>query len=142
MKMGQLLAAFGAGVLFAAGLVVSQMINPAKVLGFLDIAGARTGRWDPSLIFVMATAIPFAALGQRLAQHVNRPLTAPAFAPPARRDIDLSLIAGAVLFGAGWGLVGYCPGPALAALDNGSYGTAIFVAAMLAGMGLFTVLRR
>ena len=133
MKACRILAGFLAGCLFGAGLVVSHMIDPLKVLGFLDIAGD----WDPSLAFVMAGAIPAAAIGVALGHRARHPLYAPAFAQPPRQPVNARLLTGAALFGAGWGLAGYCPGPALAALGNGAPGTAIFVAAMLAGMAAF-----
>jgi uncharacterized membrane protein YedE/YeeE len=128
--MQRMLAALAAGALFGLGLVVSGMVNPAKVLGFLDIAGA----WDPSLAFVMGGAIPVAALGFRLGARRARPACAAAFSPPARGAIDARLLGGAVLFGLGWGLAGLCPGPALALLGIGSPGALLFVAAMLGGM--------
>jgi len=133
LKACRILAGFLAGCLFGAGLVVSHMIDPLKVLGFLDIAGD----WDPSLAFVMAGAIPAAAIGVALGHRARHPLYAPAFAQPPRQPVNARLLTGAALFGAGWGLAGYCPGPALAALGNGAPGTAIFVAAMLAGMAAF-----
>jgi uncharacterized membrane protein YedE/YeeE len=136
--MPRLLAALAAGSLFGIGLVLSGMANPAKVLAFLDMAGA----WDPSLAFVMAGAIPAAAIGFRLGARRAAPLCAPAFAPPARGVVDARLLGGAVLFGLGWGLAGFCPGPALASLGLGGWKPALFVAAMLAGMGLFQLTRR
>ena len=128
--MPRILLALAAGLVFGLGLTVSQMINPAKVLGFLDLFGD----WDPSLGFVMIGAIPVAALGYRLARRSNAPRFAAAYAHPASSQIDARLICGAVLFGVGWGLVGYCPGPALASLGIGSRPTALFVGAMLLGM--------
>ena len=102
-----MLAALAAGALFGLGLVVSGMIDPAKVLGFLDVAGA----WDPSLGFVMGGAIPVAALGFRLGARRARPVCATAFAPPARSRIEPRLLGGAALFGLGWGLAGSAPAP-------------------------------
>ncbi len=116
------------GLLFGLGLTVSQMIDPNKVLGFLDIAGD----WDPSLILVMAGAIPLAAVGYWAGGRVA----------PARSAIDKRLVIGAGLFGIGWGLVGFCPGPALAALSFGDPKTLLFVAAMLAGMAGYEVWNR
>ena len=110
--MRHALAALAAGLLFGLGLTVSQMANPAKVLGFLDLAGD----WDPSLAFVLAGAVATAALGFRLVQRAGRPLLAPAFRLPTATRIDRPLLLGAAIFGLGWGLVGFCPGPALAAL--------------------------
>jgi uncharacterized membrane protein YedE/YeeE len=112
------------------------MINPAKVIGFLDILGDL----DPSLAFVMATAIPVTALGYEVARRCRSPLCVSAFTPPAQAKIDRRLAAGAVLFGVGWGFVGYCPGPALASLSLGNPATALFVFAMLVGMGGQTAL--
>jgi uncharacterized membrane protein YedE/YeeE len=131
--MPRIIAALAAGALFGLGLVVSGMTNPAKVLAFLDLAGD----WDPSLAFVMAGAIPVAAIGFALGRRRAAPLCAPGFAPPTARDVDARLVGGAVLFGLGWGIAGFCPGPALAALCFGGWQVALFVAAMLAGMGVF-----
>ena len=128
----QLLATFLSGLLFGLGLVVSSLINPAKVLNFLDIAGS----WDPSLALTMGTAVLTTAAGYRLAFTKGAPAFAAAFHLPTATAIDARLISGAALFGIGWGLVGYCPGPAIAALSSGSASTALFVVAMLAGMAL------
>lgn len=128
--MVRILMAFAAGLLFGAGLVLSQMVNPAKVLGFLDLAGD----WDPSLAFVMLGAVPVAAMGYGVARRLAKPLCATAFAEPARRPIDRRLAGGAVLFGIGWGLVGLCPGPAIANLATLSPGVIVFVVAMAVGM--------
>ena len=136
--MAHALGALLAGLLFGLGLAVSQMINPAKVLAFLDIAG----RWDPSLAFVMAGAIGVTALGYHLVLRRPAPLLAPRFEVPTLREIDRRLLAGAVLFGIGWGLVGFCPGPAIASLAYGVKESIIFAAAMLAGMALFRVSNR
>jgi uncharacterized membrane protein YedE/YeeE len=114
------------------------MIDPAKVLGFLDIAG----NWDPSLAVVMLGALAVAAPAYGLARRWNRPLYAEAFAVPAAVRVDRRLIIGAVLFGIGWGLVGYCPGPALASLGFGGGRTILFVAAMLIGMAAFAMFDR
>ncbi|HKM61239.1 MAG TPA: DUF6691 family protein [Acidisphaera sp.] len=119
------------GLLFGLGLVVSGMISPAKVLAFLDVAGA----WDPSLALVMAAAVSVAGVGFAIGRRLRKPLAATAFAGPTRRDIDANLIAGALLFGIGWGLAGFCPGPALASLSVAGSRSAVFVIAMLAGMG-------
>lgn len=133
--------AFAAGILFGLGLAVSQMVNPAKVLAFLDIAG----RWDPSLALVMAGALGVTFLGYRLVQRRPVPLAEPAFHLPTARDVDGRLIGGAALFGIGWGLVGFCPGPAVASLAYGASGSFIFVSAMIVGMLLYrlpTAMRR
>jgi uncharacterized membrane protein YedE/YeeE len=128
-------AALGAGVLFGAGLVVSQMIDPAKVLAFLDIAG----RWDPSLALVMIGALAVAIPGFRLARAGAAPLLGGRFDAPTARAIDGRLLVGAAIFGVGWGLVGFCPGPAIAALAFGRPEALVFVLAMLAGAWLHQV---
>jgi Predicted transporter component len=134
--LARILAALAAGLLFGAGLTVAQMIDPAVVLAFLDLASIPTGGWDPRLAFVMAGALAVTAIGYRLVfKGRGRPLFAARFALPAKLPVDRRLIAGAVLFGLGWGLVGYCPGPALAGLGVGPAKTWLFVAAMLVGMG-------
>lgn len=136
--MVRIVAALAAGLLFGIGLTVSQMVNPAKVLGFLDI----TGKWDPSLAFVLAGAIGVAAPGFLLARRrLSAPLFAPVFDAPSASGIDRGLVLGAVLFGIGWGLVGLCPGPALAALVIAPAQVALFAAAMLVGMTGFAVFR-
>jgi uncharacterized membrane protein YedE/YeeE len=131
--MPLILSAFASGLLFGLGLIVSQMVNPAKVLAFLDVFGD----WDPSLAFVMGSAVGVSALGYRLAKRRGVPVLAPRLDIPTRRDLDPRLIGGAALFGVGWGLVGLCPGPALTALTYGPWSVFIFVAAMSAGMVLF-----
>ena len=127
------LFAFIAGLAFGIGLVVSQMANPAKVLGFLDLAG----RWDPSLAFVMVGAIAVAVGGFALAGGRPTTLLGTPLQLPTTRVIDARLIGGALLFGVGWGLAGFCPGPALVALGAGQVKALVFVAAMLAGMVAF-----
>ena len=128
--MQRSVAAFLAGLIFGLGLVVSQMIDPAKVLGFLDIAG----NWDPSLAFVMIGAIPVAAIGFRATRARRAPVLDIEFHGPTGTRVDTGLIIGSTLFGIGWGLVGYCPGPALTSLALGRWQSFVFVAAMLAGM--------
>lgn len=130
--MRQIATSFLVGLLFGLGLVISQMVNPAKVLAFLDVFGD----WDPSLALVMGGAVAAASVGFTLAGRRVAPLWAPAFQIPTRRDLDARLIIGAALFGIGWGLVGLCPGPALATLPLGLWQTFVFVGAMLAGMAL------
>jgi hypothetical protein len=129
----RLLCALLAGVLFGAGLALSGMMNPAKVLNFLDVAGA----WDPSLALVMGGALAVAAPAFALARRRRHPLFATAFELPSRTDPDPRLIGGAALFGLGWGLVGLCPGPAIAVLSTGLPAAFVFFAAMLAGMLLY-----
>jgi uncharacterized membrane protein YedE/YeeE len=118
-----------AGALFGAGLSVSQMINPQKVQAFLDLAGD----WDPSLALTMAGALLVTAIGYRLVLKRPRPLLDNAFRLPARQLIDSRLLLGAALFGIGWGLGGYCPGPAIAALALGTLEPWLFMGAMLVG---------
>ena len=124
------LAGLVAGSLFGLGFVVSEMINPAKVQAFLDVAGA----WDPSLAFVMGGAVIVTFVGYRLVFRRDRPLFEATFSVPTRTDLDARLIGGAVLFGAGWGLAGFCPGPAIAGLALGLRETVAFVAGMAVGM--------
>ncbi|MCJ2014751.1 YeeE/YedE family protein [Methylobacterium sp. J-076] len=133
MNAPRLLAAFGSGLLFGLGLALSGMMDPGRVLGFLDVAGA----WDPSLAFVLAGAVAVSALGYALRGRMARPALAPRFEVPTNRSVDARLLVGAVLFGIGWGLAGFCPGPALAGLTLGLPEVALFVAAMLAGMLLY-----
>ena len=119
------------GVLFGAGLAVSGMTNPNKVLNFLDL----TGRWDPSLLLVMGAAAPIAALAFRFTRR-GRPLFETEFQLPAKTRLDAPLIVGSALFGLGWGLGGYCPGPAVASLAQPSLTLLGFLAAMAAGLAL------
>jgi len=131
--MPLILSAFASGLLFGLGLIVSQMVNPAKVLGFLDIFG----HWDPSLALVMGGAVAVSSLGYLVAKRRGVPVLAPRLEIPTRRDLDPRLIAGAALFGIGWGLVGLCPGPALVGLTFGPTEIFVFVAAMIIGMAVF-----
>lgn len=124
------LTALVAGALFGLGLLVSDMVNPARVLGFLDIAGA----WDPTLAFVMGGALLPMTVAWQIAATRPAPVCGGAFPDPATTRIDARLLGGAVLFGAGWGLVGFCPGPALTALGTGNIEAMIFTVAMLVGM--------
>ncbi len=126
----KILTALLSGTLFGLGLAVSQMVDPAKVLGFLDVAGS----WDPSLALVMAAALAVAAPAYRLITRNPYPVFDNKFVQPSESTIDSRLIAGAVLFGIGWGLVGLCPGPAIASLAYGMLDTVWFLAAMAAGM--------
>lgn len=128
-----------AGLLFGIGLAVSGMFDPAKVLGFLDLAAFADGMWDPSLALVMVGALIVTVPAFQIARHRQRPLAAPQFQTPTSGAIDRKLVLGALLFGIGWGLVGYCPGPVLAALAFGAGGTIVFALAMAAGMLLHTV---
>lgn len=136
----RLIAALISGLLFGAGLSLSRMIDPAVVLAFLDFAAVPDGGWNPALAFVMVGALLVAAPGYALIFHRRAPLLAPAYAIPSKRSVDGRLIAGAMTFGLGWGLVGYCPGPAIAGLGFGLAKTWLFVGAMLMGMALHLVL--
>ena len=127
--MGRNLAALFAGLLFGLGLAVSQMINPQKVQAFLDV----TGNWDPSLALVMGGALAVTALAFRFVLRRPSPVFGGHFVLPAVASIDRKLVAGAAIFGTGWGLAGYCPGPALATLSHPKLEALIFVSAMLAG---------
>ena len=128
--MPAVLASFICGLIFGAGLLISGMTQPEKVLGFLDIFGD----WDATLAFVMAGAVAVASIGFALARRSAAPVLAARFFWPERRDIDAPLVAGAVLFGIGWGLVGICPGPALVNLAGFSLPIVVFVVAMVLGM--------
>ncbi len=129
----RLLSIYLCGLIFALGLGISGMTQPTKVIGFLDIAGD----WDPSLIFVMGGAVGVNLVLYRLTMRRRRPLLDSAFVIPSHRHINARLVGGAALFGMGWGLSGYCPGPALVASVTGWPSVLAFVAAMLGGMLLF-----
>src|SRR5260221_7206970 len=135
-------SAFLCGFIFGAGLVISGMTDPAKVLGFLDVLAISKGAWDPTLAIVMAAALMVSIPGLALARRRGRPLLADVAAWPTRTAIDRPLIVGAVLFGAGWGLVGLCPGPAITNLATLSPPVLLFVAAMIAGMAGHDIWRR
>jgi uncharacterized membrane protein YedE/YeeE len=124
---------FAIGLLFGIGLIVSGMTDPGKVLGFLDLAG----NWDPSLLFVMGGATLVAAIGFALARRRGRTLTGAPVRLPAATAIDRRLVIGSLVFGAGWGLAGFCPGPALASLGTGRSEPLLFSLAMVAGMAVF-----
>ena len=134
----QIVTALMAGLLFGIGLIVSGMTDPAKVIGFLDLAG----NWDPSLAFVMGGAILIGAFAFGVARKRERSLLGAPMRLPTATNIDRRLVLGSLAFGAGWGLAGYCPGPALASLASGGGKPMIFTLAMLAGMALFEVLDR
>lgn len=120
------------GVFFGIGLTLSQMVNPAKVIGFLDFAGD----WDPSMALVMGGALAVTFVSFRFILRRGAPIAAPVFHLPTTRDIDGRLIGGAALFGVGWGMSGFCPGPAIASLAYGLPASIVFVVAMIAGMAL------
>ncbi|MDZ4307287.1 YeeE/YedE family protein [Allopontixanthobacter sp.] len=133
--MRNLLAALLTGVIFGAGLTLSDMTNPARVIAFLDLFGA----WDPTLAFVMGGALIPSAIAYAIARRMRQPLLHKTFHIPENRVVDRQLLIGGAIFGVGWGLVGYCPGPALAGLALGAWQTWLFAAAMLAGMWLQSV---
>lgn len=128
----RVLGALLSGVIFGLGLAVSGMMNPAKVIGFLDVAGS----WDPTLAFVMGGALLVTIPAFRLILGRQKPVFDGNFSLPSKTGLDGRLISGAALFGVGWGMVGFCPGPAVAALATGLTPVLVFVAAMLAGMAL------
>lgn len=132
------LASLAAGLVFGIGLIVSGMANPAKVIGFLDLAG----RWDPSLGFVMAGAISVGLVAFAIARRRTQSWLRAEMHLPAARGVDRRLVLGSLAFGVGWGLAGFCPGPALVALGMGQGKAALFVAFMLLGMGLFEWIER
>jgi uncharacterized protein len=127
---------FAIGLIFGLGLLLSGMSNPAKVLNFLDLGGIGAGTWDPSLAFVMAGAVAITFVGFNFVLKRSQPLFAEKFHVPTKAEIDRRIILGPAIFGVGWGLAGFCPGPALTALGLGSKSAVLFVAAMLAGMVL------
>ena len=131
--MIRLFVAVLCGLLFGAGMIVSDMVNPERVLAFLDVTGA----WDPSLAFVMGGALIPSSIAYLIRRRMDAPVVADTFHVPESRSIDLPLVGGAVLFGLGWGLVGLCPGPALAALTTGAWQAFVFAGALLTGMALF-----
>lgn len=126
------------GVLFGIGLTLSDMINPARVLGFLDVAGS----WDPTLAFVMGGALLVTFPAFQLVKKLQKPLCSAQFQLPTSHVIDRRLVGGAALFGIGWGLVGFCPGPAIAALVTLDSGVFVFFLSMLVGMRGFTLWER
>jgi uncharacterized membrane protein YedE/YeeE len=134
----QILTSLITGLIFGIGLIVSGMADPAKVLGFLDL----TGGWDPSLALVMAGAIAVGALAFAIAGRRTTSMIGLDMKLPNSRQLDRRLMAGSVLFGIGWGIAGFCPGPGLVALGMGESKALIFVAAMVAGMGIFELIER
>src|SRR5258706_3513892 len=134
--MRSILSALIAGIIFGGGLALSDMINPGRVLAFLDVAGA----WDPTLAFVMAGAVIPTAIAFALRRRLNRPLFANAYFVPENRSMDSRLVVGATIFGIGWGLFRFCPGPAISGLVLGLWQPWLFVAMMLLGMLIERVL--
>jgi len=136
--MKALITSFSSGVLFAIGLGISGMTRPVKVIGFLDFSG----NWDPSLALVMIGAIGVYFIADRMRRGMPSPSFGAKFAIPSGTDLDLRLIGGAALFGVGWGLGGFCPGPAIVSLASGATPVAIFVASMISGMYLHSRISR
>jgi uncharacterized membrane protein YedE/YeeE len=132
------LASFLIGLLFGVGLVISNMINPNKVLNFLDI----TGDWDPSLLFVMAAATTTTAIGLYFVRKRQKPLLTDKFHYPTKHPIDKELIIGSAIFGIGWGMTGYCPGPAITVLGTFQFEVLYFLAAMILGSLCYTGLSK
>lgn len=135
--MNRVLVSLLCGLIFGAGLIIAQMTNPAKVIGFLDISG----QWDPSLAFVMAAAVAVFSIAYRLVLRRNTPVFEERFIVPEKTRLDKPLVIGSLIFGAGWGLAGFCPGPAIVSSGFGEPRVWAFVVAMLAGMGLLRALR-
>lgn len=133
-----LLAALVAGLLFGIGLILSGMSDPSKVIGFLDIAG----QWNPSLAFVMGGALVVGLVAFRIARRRSMTLLGGTMHLPTMRNVDHRLVLGSAAFGAGWGLAGFCPGPALVTLASGQQKALVFVLAMLAGMAIFEIAER
>ncbi|MBQ0712372.1 MAG: YeeE/YedE family protein [Porticoccus sp.] len=131
--MKRTLSAFVAGAIFGTGLIISEMVNPKRVKGFLDVSG----NWDPTLVFVMAGAFLVTGIGYKLVFFRSKPLFESSFSVPTKRVIDARLVIGAILFGMGWGLGGLCPGPAIVSAATLNPNVVIFVVAMIVGMKLF-----
>ncbi len=131
--MKRSVAMFACGLLFGVGLVLGGMTQTAKVIGFLDVTGA----WDPSLAFVMGGALAVYAVAWPLIQRRERPLLARRFQVPSRQDLSPRLLGGAALFGVGWALAGFCPGPAIVAVGGGADSALLFLPSMIVGMWLF-----
>ncbi|WP_425646260.1 DUF6691 family protein [Agrobacterium leguminum] len=129
--VARVVLALVAGALFGFGLSLSGIVDPARVSGFLDVA---SGHWDPSLMFVLGGAVMVAVPGVLLSRRLAKPVLAEDFSLPAKPRIDRPLITGSAIFGVGWGLAGFCPGPALSALALGLMPVVLFVSAMIAGM--------
>lgn len=128
--MKQLWIALISGILFGLGLGISQMIDPARVLGFLDV----TGIWDPTLLFVLGGAVTVTVIAFQWILRRKNPFFSARFMLPTRNDIDAPLVIGAMIFGAGWGISGYCPGPGLTALVLGQWNAVLFVLSLIVGM--------
>jgi len=134
----QIMTAFIAGLIFGLGLILSGMTNPAKITGFLDVFG----NWDPSLALVMIGALIVAATSFQLIKKNKRSFFGQPINLPAGTHIDHKLVIGSLIFGVGWGLAGYCPGPSLTSVLQGGYKPLVFVVSMIAGMGVFEIFRQ
>ncbi len=132
--MMRIALSFAAGLVFGAGILISGMANPAKVLNFFDLGGIAEGTWDPSLAFVMGGALVVTAIGYRLVLRRPAPLADARFHLPNKTVLDARLIGGAALFGIGWGITGFCPGGAVPALGLGRIEPLVFVSTMILGM--------
>lgn len=133
----QILVSLLTGLIFGIGLIISGMTSPSKVINFLDVAG----RWDPSLLLVMGNAVAAAYFGFRYAKKLPLSILGNSIKLPLNKTIDAPLILGSIIFGIGWGLVGYCPGPALASVITGEAKTLVFTQAMILGMALFEIFK-
>jgi len=136
--MFNLLCALMSGLIFGLGLILAGMGNPAKVLAFLDLAG----NWNPSLAFVMLSAISISAVGYVISKRLTVSLLGKSMPVPVRQDLDIKLISGSLLFGVGWGLAGICPGPGIVLLGAGAQKGIIFTVAMLVGMVVFELIEQ
>jgi len=136
--MSSIFAALISGIIFGLGLCVSEMINPTRVIGFLDVFGS----WDSTLLWVMVAAVAVTGVGFPLVMKRKKPVLTDIFVVPEQSEIDARLIAGSVIFGVGWGLAGLCPGPAVAALASMSPSVLLFVIAMVSGQWIASVFER
>ena len=136
--MARILSALAIGLVFGAGIALSGMANPAKVLNFFDVAGT----WDPSLAFVMGGALIVTAIGYLFVLRRDAPVFDRLFHLPTRRDIDMPLIAGSAIFGIGWGITGFCPGGAIPALGLGHGDAWLFVGSMIGGIAIARLVRQ
>jgi uncharacterized membrane protein YedE/YeeE len=136
--MKKYLVAFAGGIIFGLGLCISKMVDPNKIMGFLDVAG----NWDPSLLLVMFSALVIVSIGYRLALKREKPVLDQKFYLPTNNQLDIKLILGAILFGVGWGLIGYCPGPIVTSLGFLSVDIVLVFISMLVGMVTWTLLAK
>lgn len=136
--MKSTLSAFAAGLIFGVGLIISEMVNPKRVQGFLDIGGS----WDPTLAFVMGGALLVTGVGYKVLFSRGKPIFETSFTLPTNRVIDAKLVVGAVLFGVGWGLSGLCPGPAIVGASTLNQDILVFLAALVVGMKAFELVEK